>query len=47
MKLLLGGRARMGRAHTLEAEVSVCLESRPSEKEQRGERGLKDGVVFF
>jgi hypothetical protein len=27
--------------------VSVCLESRPSEKEQRGERGLKDGVVFF
>lgn len=36
----------MGEAHTLEAKVSVCHESRPSEKEQRGERGLKDRVVF-
>lgn len=33
-------------SHTLEAKVSVCQESRPSEKEQREERGLKDRAVF-
>lgn len=52
MALLLGHGTRMGgpawEEHALlRLKLIVCQGNRSSEKEQRGERRLKDRVVFF